>query len=132
MRPINQVLNLSRIFDCFSRRFNKVVFNLKLSNLVDSHVFHVFHVSCLSFGNEKNYRLEHHFPANFLCRMVKRRPSTALGLVSQLFRSCSYYPLKFQMPDVNWLFLHAPHSQNLKYAIFFNPIMKSCHSNKKT
>ena len=65
------------------------------------------------------------------------------------------------MPDANWLFLDAPHNQNLKYAIYFtkiskygqneysralnasytfqplmgfcfNPIMKSCHSNKKT
>ena len=38
MRLLNQMLNLSRIFDCFSRRFNKVVFNLKLLNSVDSHV----------------------------------------------------------------------------------------------
>ena len=30
------MLNLSQIFDCFSRRFDKVVFNLKLSHLVDS------------------------------------------------------------------------------------------------
>ena len=32
------MLNLSRILDCFSRRFGKVVFNLKLSNLVDLDV----------------------------------------------------------------------------------------------
>ena len=38
MRLLSQMLNLSRIFDCFSRRFGKVVFNLKLSNLVDSDV----------------------------------------------------------------------------------------------
>ena len=38
MRLLNQMLNLSRIFDCFSRRFDKVVFNLKLSNLVDLDV----------------------------------------------------------------------------------------------
>ena len=38
MRLLNQMLNLSRIFDCFSRRFDKVVFNLKLPNLVDSAV----------------------------------------------------------------------------------------------
>ena len=38
MRVLNQMLNLSRIFDCFIRRFGKVVFNLKLSNLVDSDV----------------------------------------------------------------------------------------------
>ena len=38
MRLLNQMLNLSRIFDCFSRRFDKVVFNLKLSNLVHSDV----------------------------------------------------------------------------------------------
>ena len=28
-------------------------------------------------------------------------------------------PLKSVIPDVNWLFLNAPHSQNLKYAILF-------------
>ena len=33
------MLNLSRILDCFSRRFDKVVFNLKLWNLVDSGGF---------------------------------------------------------------------------------------------
>ena len=38
MRLLNQMLNLSRIFDCFSRRCGKVVFNLKLSGLVDSDV----------------------------------------------------------------------------------------------
>ena len=38
MRLLNQILNLSRIFNCFSRRFDKVVFNLKLPNLVDSVV----------------------------------------------------------------------------------------------
>ena len=32
------MLKLSRIFDCFSGRFDKVAFNLKLSNLVDSDV----------------------------------------------------------------------------------------------
>ena len=30
-----------------------------------------------------------------------------------------HYPLKFKMPDVNWLFLNAPHNWNLKYAIYF-------------
>ena len=38
MRLLNQMLNLGQIFDCFSRGFHKVVFNLKLSNLVDSDV----------------------------------------------------------------------------------------------
>ena len=37
-QALNQMLNLRRIFDCFSRRFDKVVFNLKLLNLVDSDV----------------------------------------------------------------------------------------------
>ena len=36
------------------------------------------------------------------------------------------------MPDINWLFLNVPHNLNLKYAIFLNSLMKSCHSNKKT
>ena len=38
MRLLNQMLHITRIFDCFSRRFGKVVFDLKLSNLVDSEV----------------------------------------------------------------------------------------------
>ena len=38
IRLLNKMLNLSRIFDCFSSRFDKVVFKLKLSNLVDSDV----------------------------------------------------------------------------------------------
>ena len=38
MRLLNQMLNLSRILYCFSRRFDKDVFNLKLSNSVDSDV----------------------------------------------------------------------------------------------
>ena len=35
-RRLNQMSNQSRIFDCFSRRFGKVVSNLQLSNLIDS------------------------------------------------------------------------------------------------
>ena len=38
MRRLNQMSNLCRIFDCFSGRFGKVVFNLKLSNSTDSDV----------------------------------------------------------------------------------------------
>ena len=48
--------------------------------------------SSLSFGHEKNYQVEHYFPANFLCRVMKRQLFTALRLVSQLFRSCSLPP----------------------------------------
>ena len=44
------------------------------------------------FGNEKNYPVEHYFPANILCRVIKVWLSTALGLVSRLFRSCSLPP----------------------------------------
>ena len=33
-----EMLNLTRILNGFSRRFGKVVFNVKLSNLVDSDV----------------------------------------------------------------------------------------------
>ena len=45
-----------------------------------------------SFGHEKNYQVEHYFPANFLCHVMKRQLFTALGLVSRLFRSCSLPP----------------------------------------
>ena len=33
--------------------------------------------SCPSFGNEKYYQVEYYFPANFLCRVMKRQFSTA-------------------------------------------------------
>ena len=36
--------------------------------------------SCPSFGNEKNYQVEHYFPANFLSRVMKRQLSKGLGL----------------------------------------------------
>ena len=41
-----------------------------------------------------NYEVEHYFPANCLCRMIKGWISTAfgLGLVSRLFRSRSLPP----------------------------------------
>jgi len=48
--------------------------------------------SCPSFGHYKNYQVEHYFPTNFHCRVIKSRPSTALSLVSRLFRSCSLSP----------------------------------------
>ena len=32
MRLLNKILDLCLIFDCFSSRFDKVVFNLKLKN----------------------------------------------------------------------------------------------------
>ena len=56
--------------------------------------------SCPSFAREKSYQLEHYFPANFLCRVIKGWLSTALALVS----------LKFEMSDVNWLFLNTSHN----------------------
>ena len=50
--------------------------------------------SCPSFSHENNYQEEHHFPANFLCRVMKRQFSTALGLVYDFFAHV-HYPLKF-------------------------------------
>ena len=38
--------------------------------------------SCPTFGHEKNYQVEHYFPANFLGRVMKRQFPTALGLAS--------------------------------------------------
>ena len=38
MRRLNEMPNQSQIFDCSSGRFGKVVFNLKLANLIDSEV----------------------------------------------------------------------------------------------
>ena len=44
------------------------------------------------FWSWKNFQVEHYLPANFLCRVIKGWLSTALGLVSRLFRSCSLPP----------------------------------------
>ena len=57
MRLLNQTLNLSRlILSCFTRRFDKVVFNLKLSNLVDSDIPKA--VTCrIKLGTSENRRL---------------------------------------------------------------------------
>ena len=38
VRRLDEMCNQSRIFDCFGGRFGKVVFNLKLANLIDSEV----------------------------------------------------------------------------------------------
>ena len=38
MRSLNQMSNIRRNFHCFRSRFGKVVFDLKLSNLIDSDV----------------------------------------------------------------------------------------------
>ena len=56
VRLLNQMLNLSLIFDSFSRRFDKVV-NLKLSSIVDSDV--PSQSSCLriKLGTCENRRL---------------------------------------------------------------------------
>ena len=46
---------------------------------------HETEMSCPSFGKEKNCHVKNYFSANFLCRVMKRQLSTALGLVSGLF-----------------------------------------------
>ena len=52
--------------------------------------------SCPSFG-KKNCQVEHYFPANFLCRVMKRQLSTALGLVSRLFALILIASLNFKL-----------------------------------
>ena len=43
-------------------------------------------------GAEFNSVCRKYSPSNFLCRVTKRQLSTALSLVSRLFRSCSLLP----------------------------------------
>ena len=82
---------------------------------------------CPSFGSDKNYQVEHYFPANFLFRVMKRQLSTALGLVSWRFRPCSLPP--YVLNAGRYLeMLHTTKTSNMLF--YFNPIMKSCHSNK--
>ena len=61
---------------------------------------------------------------------MKRQLSTALGQVSRLFRSCSFAPLNFKCRTSTGYFemLHTTKISNMLF--YFNPIMKSCHSNK--
>ena len=84
-----------------------------------------------SFGHEKNYQVEHYFPANFLGRVKKAWLSTALGLVSQLFRSCSFTPLNFKY-RTSTVFLNAPHNENLKCGIFFKLVNEILTQQQKT
>ena len=57
------------------------------------------------FLSLKKYQVEHYFPTNFHCRVMKRRLSTALGLVSRLFRSCSLAPTTQPKPQICGLLL---------------------------
>ena len=52
--------------------------------------------SCPSFG-KKNCQVEHYFPANFLCRVMKRQLSTVPGLVSRLFALILIASLNFKL-----------------------------------
>ena len=49
-----------------------------------------------SFG-KKNCQVEHYFPANFLCRVMKRQLSTVPGLVSRLFALILIASLNFKL-----------------------------------
>ena len=51
--------------------------------------------SSLSFGCYKNYHVEHYFPANF-SRVMKRRLSTVVSLVSRLFNNNNNNNLYFK------------------------------------
>ena len=90
-------------------------------------------MSCPSFGHYPgNYQVEHYFPGTFHCHVMKRRLSTALSLDSPNFFTHVHCPLNLKYVGSQLVILNAPHNQNLKYAICFNSIMKSCHSNKKS
>ena len=66
------------------------------TNLINALITRLM-TSCLSFGNEINYQVEHRFLANFLCRVMKLPPSTALGLDSlQTFSLMFITPLNFK------------------------------------
>ena len=89
MRLLNQMLNLSRILDCFSRTFDKVVFNLKLSNLVDSDVLS-------SHLESDTLCATAHFPFRFKPKDSMstltdlRTPSSLLSDAANTFKSSMY------------------------------------------
>ena len=75
------------------------------SVLISPHHHHHHHhlllllltiTSCPSFG-KKNCQVEHYFPANFLCRVMKRQLSTVPGLVSRLFALILIASLNFKL-----------------------------------
>ena len=82
-------VELRRIFDCFSSRFDKVVFNLKLSNLVDSDVPSSHLESDILCATA-------HFPFQFKPKHSKstltdlRTPSSLLPDAANTFKSSMY------------------------------------------
>ena len=92
--------NYSRMIQCkdFQKKKQRKLANLwrkmyfKNERNIQNVLITWLMTSSPSFGHEKHYQVEHYFPANFLCRVMKRQLFTALGLVSQLFRSCSLPP----------------------------------------
>ena len=95
--------NYSRVIQCkdFQKKkqqklanlWRKMCFKNDLSNIQNALITWLM-TSRPSFGHEKNYQVEHYFPANFLCRLMKRQLFTALNLVSWRFAHV-LYPLKF-------------------------------------
>ena len=49
-----------------------------------------------SFGSKTNYQAEHYIPADFHCRVMKRRHPKALGLVSRFFQTMFIAHLNFK------------------------------------
>ena len=88
--------------------------------------------SCPSFGHYKNYQVEHYFATIFHCRVIKSRPSTALSLVSRLFRSCSLSPSILNAGRQLVIFEMPQTTKTSKMLIIFNSIMTPFHSNEKS
>ena len=87
--------------------------------------------SCSSFGHEKNYQVEHYFPANFLCRLIKTLtlysplpslPTFSLMFITRLNFKCQQEPIKW-VPDAGrqLVIFKCPTQplENLKYDISF-------------
>ena len=94
---------------------------------------HVIDDVMFLFWSSKYYQVKHYFPVNVRCCVAKRQLSTVLGLVFRLFRSYLFPTLSlvnFKCPKSLVISVLCPTQQNLKYAIVFNSITKSCHSKK--
>ena len=89
MQLLNQMLKLSRIFDCFSGRFDKVVFNLKLSNLLDSDV-PSSHLESDTLCATAHFPF-HFKPKNSMSTLTDlRTPSNLLSDAANTFKSSMY------------------------------------------
>ena len=148
MRLLNQMLNLRRIFDCFSCRFDKVVFNLKLSNLVDSDVPSQSSYPWIKLGTRENRRLSW---VMITVSSILKIPVDTLWYIQHFLNSCKlcfqfthYGTLYARTTQVNKRFLKKKKKNKITKNLLqgdsnpdpqsqlqWNPAITKCHGTEK-